>query len=325
MSYGLLGTLLLLLPGGVSAEGRRLQQSLGQLWVLPGGTAKLSCRISDHSDNANWYKEKPDGSLYWIYRSSDYSSPSVKYSGRREKRQNFSLTISPTQREDSGVYYCSSSKYYPSFGTGTRLIVTNATEPQLSILVPVDAEEPGHSLASIPLLCHLHDLPPGWDTVRWQPTAEETPVLAAALDEHGVLSAWSITWVSAEQWDGAATCTALQSGTNRTLSVAIGKGHGEEGCPSWPLALGLSCVSLLFLLQLTILLCRRRLVAGNAEIGEEEDITEFLYEYASHFALVQEQPQEGERCPGFTPKTTSEAYKTAHAYTKPPSTGPARR
>lgn len=36
-----------------------------------------------------------------------------------------------------------------------------------------------------------------------------------------------------------------------------------EGCPSWPLALGLSCVCLLSLLQLTILLCRRRLDRGD--------------------------------------------------------------
>lgn len=52
-------------------------------------------------------------------------------------------------------------------------------------------------------------------------------MVAAAVDEHGVLSAWSITWVSAEQWDGAAVCTALQSGTNRTLSVAISKGSSH--------------------------------------------------------------------------------------------------
>ncbi|NXU33012.1 KV5AF protein, partial [Thalassarche chlororhynchos] len=186
--------------GGAAAEGRLVQQSPGQLWVLPGETAKLSCHVLDYSNQANWYKEKPDGSLYWIYRSSDYSSPMRKYSGRREKRGNFSLAISSAQREDSGVYYCSSSTFCPPFGDGTRLVVTDATEPQLSILVPIDAEEPGQPPAGIPLLCHLHDLPRGWDTVRWQPSGEETPVTAAALDEHGVLSAWSITWVSAEQW-----------------------------------------------------------------------------------------------------------------------------
>ncbi|NXX54538.1 KV10 protein, partial [Scopus umbretta] len=181
----------------------RLQQSPGQLWVLPGGTAELRCLVSHHSWYVNWYKEKPDGSLSWIYQSSDYSAPLGKYSGRmerQERQQHFSLTICPTQRVDSGLYYCSSSDFFPSFGNGTKLIVTNATEPQLSILVPVDAEEPGQYPAGIPLLCRLHDLPSGWDTVRWQPGGEEMPVMAAAIDEHGVLSAWSVVWVLAEQW-----------------------------------------------------------------------------------------------------------------------------
>ncbi|XP_050768181.1 M1-specific T cell receptor beta chain-like [Gymnogyps californianus] len=227
MSYGLLGTLLLLLPGATSAERGRVQQSPRQLWVLPGETAELSCRISDHSQSVNWYKEKLDGSLYWIYQSSNYSSLVGKYSGRKETRGNFSLAIGLAQREDSGVYYCSSPAFHPLFGDGTRLVVTDATEPKLSILVPVDAEEPGQPSASIPLLCHLHDLPLGWDSVRWQPGGEVTPVTAVGMDERGILSAWSITWVSAERWDGAAACTALEDGTGRTLSITISKGPGN--------------------------------------------------------------------------------------------------
>ncbi|NXE84319.1 KV5AF protein, partial [Cochlearius cochlearius] len=186
--------------GGASAVGRWVQQSPGQLWALPGTTAELSCCVLDSSRSVNWYKEKPDGSLYWIYWSSDSSSPVGKYAGGRKAGSCFSLTIVPAQREDSGFYYCSSHNFYHSFGNGTRLVVTDATEPQLSILVPVATQEPGQPPARIPLLCHLHDLPPGWDTVRWQPGGGEAPVVAAAVDEHGVLSAWSITWVSAEQW-----------------------------------------------------------------------------------------------------------------------------
>ncbi|XP_074784895.1 uncharacterized protein LOC141971455 [Athene noctua] len=256
MSYALLGTLLLLLPGAASAEGRWIQQRQRQLWARLGETAELDCDISNASDSADWYREKPDGSLNWIYRSSVFSSTKGKYTGKKRTQRIFSLSISGVQREDSGVYYCSSSDFLPLFGKGTMLIVTNATEPELSILVPVDAEEPP---ARIPLLCHLRDVPRGWDTVRWQPGGEVTAVTASALDERGVLSAWSIAWVPAQRWDGAATCTALESGTGRNLSVAIAKGLGEGQCPSWPLALGLPCVSLLFLLQLILLLCRRRL------------------------------------------------------------------
>lgn len=116
----------------------------------------------------------------------------------------------------------------------------DATEPELSILVPIDAEEPGQPPATIPLLCHLRHLPSGWDTVRWQPGGEVTPVTVAAVDEHGVLSGWSITWVSAERWDGAAACTALERGTNRTRthSITIGKGPGKGNysIPAPPIA-----------------------------------------------------------------------------------------
>ncbi|XP_009469692.1 PREDICTED: uncharacterized protein LOC104018292 [Nipponia nippon] len=270
MSSALLGTLLLLLPGGASAEGTGLQQSPGQLWVLPGQTANLSCRIPDHGSYVNWYKEKPDGTLHWIYRSSKFSSPKGKYSGRMENQYEFSLAISPAQREDSGVYYCSSHTFFPSFGNGTRLVVTNATQPQLSILVPADAEEPGQPPAAIPLLCRLHDLPPGWDTVRWQPGGQETPVTAEAVDERGVLSAWSITWLPAERaarTGPPASPSAKEPG--RVISPSPQPPADPEGCPSWPLTLtlGLPCVSLLFLLQLTILLCRQRLAGAHPRSG----------------------------------------------------------
>ncbi|NWX45523.1 KV6A7 protein, partial [Steatornis caripensis] len=186
--------------GAASAEGTSIWQSPAQLSVLPGETAKLSCHISGHSSYVNWYKEKPDGSLRWICQSSNYSSPVGKYSGRRETWCEFSLAILSAQREDSAVYYCSFFGLHPLFGNGTRLVVTDATQPELSILVPVDAEEPEQPPEKIPLLCHLRDLPAGWDTVRWQPGGDVTRVMMASIDERGVLRAWSITWVSAERW-----------------------------------------------------------------------------------------------------------------------------
>ncbi|NXS97502.1 KV1 protein, partial [Jacana jacana] len=177
----------------------RIQQSPGQLWVPPGGTAELSCHLGeDGGRSVNWYKEKRDGGLSWIHPRVNKPFPKGKYWERQETGGWFSLTIGSARREDSGVYYCSSSGLYPSFGNGTRLIVTNATEPQLSMLV--DVEEAGSLPGRILLLCHLRHLPPGWDTVVWQPGGEVTGVTGVAMDEQGVLSAWSITWVSAERW-----------------------------------------------------------------------------------------------------------------------------
>ncbi|XP_054033524.1 M1-specific T cell receptor beta chain-like [Dryobates pubescens] len=211
--------------GAASVETPQVQQSPGELRERPGRKAELSCRIPEHHQEVHWYKEEPGGGLLLIYRQSNSSFPKGKYSGRMENSWNFSLTIGPVQREDSGVYYCS----YPAaprlslqFGDGTRLIVTDATEPKLSILLPVDSEEPGQPPADIPVLCHLHDVPPGWDTVKWQPGGEVTPVTAATVDDQGVLSAWSIAWVPAERWDGTAACTAAENSTGRSLSVAVG-------------------------------------------------------------------------------------------------------
>ncbi|NXV72865.1 KV6AA protein, partial [Atlantisia rogersi] len=155
--------------GGVSAQAGWVQQSPGQLWVLPGHTAEMNCCSSLSESNIHWYREKTDGSLVWIYWSSSSLSQKGKYSFGKKSDQTHFFAISPAQREDSGVYYCSSSGIAPVFGSGTRLVVSNATEPQLSILVPVGAEEPRQPPATFPLLCHLHDIPAGWDTVRWQP------------------------------------------------------------------------------------------------------------------------------------------------------------
>ncbi|XP_035427717.1 uncharacterized protein LOC118261146 [Cygnus atratus] len=226
------GVILLLLTGAASAEEPRIWQSPVQLWLPPGATVELSCNISGSPWGANWYREKPDGSLEWIYQSTESSKPKGRYSGTVRAPGFFSFNISDVQREDSGSYYCTSSVSHSHFGDGTRLLVTDATEPKLSILVPVDAEEPSDV---VPLLCHLHDLPRGWDTVRWH-HGRDTPVTAEAVDERGVLGAWSLTWVSAERWDGAAACMATESGTGRNVSGAVSGTVSTAGCFLWLLA-----------------------------------------------------------------------------------------
>ncbi|XP_064032047.1 immunoglobulin kappa light chain-like isoform X2 [Pogoniulus pusillus] len=223
MSFRLLGVLLLLLPGGVPEEPRSIQQSPGEVWARPGQEVKLSCRGAGYEPWASWYKEQPDGALRRLLLRSAPSPPGQRSSARMEKLGSFSLTLSPVRREDSGVYYCSFfSAVRARFGAGTRLIVTDATQPKLSILVPADSEEPGQPPAHVPLLCHLRDVPPGWHTVQWQPSGAVTAVTAVTVDNQSVPSAWSITWLPAERWDGTAACTATENGTGRSLRAAAG-------------------------------------------------------------------------------------------------------
>uniref|UniRef100_A0A8C3KT36 Ig-like domain-containing protein n=1 Tax=Calidris pygmaea TaxID=425635 RepID=A0A8C3KT36_9CHAR len=211
-------------PPSGSTLGTQVWQSPGQLWVTPGGTAELRCHLRDDDTRAEWYKEKADGSLGWIYRSPNNSHPKGKYSGKKETPGIFSLTIAPAQREDSGVYYCSPQTFHPSFGNGTRLIVTSEC-PAVGGHPP--REEVGDPPGWIPLLCRLRDLPAGWDTVRWQPgDGGVTEVTGVAVDQEGVLNGWSITWVPAERWDGAASCTAL-AGDKGNVTVAIGPREGN--------------------------------------------------------------------------------------------------
>ncbi|NXR08071.1 KV6AB protein, partial [Semnornis frantzii] len=215
--------------GGVPAQLGRLQQSPSEVWARPGQEVQLSCRGAGSEPRLAWYKEEPGGALRCVCRRSECSAPKERYSGKVEELGSSFLIISPVRREDSGVYYCSSfSSVGSRFGDGTRLMVTgespagptaaghgagafvppsgtpfpslDAAQPQLSILVPVDSEEPGQPPGDIPLLCQLRDVPPGWHTVEWQPSGEVTPVAAVTVDSQSVPSAWSITWVPAERW-----------------------------------------------------------------------------------------------------------------------------
>ncbi|XP_048785209.1 tyrosine-protein kinase receptor TYRO3-like [Lagopus muta] len=256
--------LLLLLPGAALAQ-LRIRQSPAQLWVRPGRTAELNCS-TDSGWNAsrhravNWYREQPGSRLQFIYQSSNSPRSDGKYSGMRRAEGLFSLHISSAQKEDSGFYYCASTTHPSEFGDGTRLVVTDATEPTLSILLPVDADLREPPLAAIPLLCHLYDVPEGWDAVGWQ-HSNGSLVTAASMDERGVLSAWSLAWLTAERWGGAVGCTATQSSTGRSISVTISPPSSTAQCLQWLPAVLLPSV-LTITARLMLQLCKKPHVGG---------------------------------------------------------------
>uniref|UniRef100_A0A803Y997 Ig-like domain-containing protein n=1 Tax=Meleagris gallopavo TaxID=9103 RepID=A0A803Y997_MELGA len=255
--------LLLLLPGAALAQ-LQIRQSPARLWVRPGHTAELNCTDSgwnvDQHRAVNWYREQPGSRLQFIYQSSNSSRSDGKYSGMRRANGLFSLHISSVQKEDSGFYYCASTTHPFEFGDSTRLVVTDAVEPTLSILLPVDADLREPPSAAIPLLCHLYDVPEGWDVVGWQ-HSNASLVTATSLDERGILSAWSLTWLTAEQWDGTVGCTATQSSTGRSISVTTSQPGSTAQCLQWLPAVLLPSV-LTITIQLMLQLCKKPHIGG---------------------------------------------------------------
>ncbi|XP_072214739.1 immunoglobulin lambda-1 light chain-like [Excalfactoria chinensis] len=265
MPCSLAGAILLLLLPGAALAKVWIRQSPAQLWVRPGQTAELNCSIDrdwnvDRLRAVNWYREQQDNRLHFIYQGLNSSRLGGKYSVMGRAEGLFSLYINAVQLEDSGFYYCSSTSTStlsrPEFGDGTRLVVTGAAEPTLSILLPVDVELREPPSSAIPLLCHLYDVPEGWDIIHWHHSNVRHPVTATSMDERGVLSAWSLAWLTAEQWDGTVGCTAMQSSTGRAITVTTSQPSSTAQCLQWlPLVLLPSVLTIT--IQLMLQLCRK--------------------------------------------------------------------
>uniref|UniRef100_A0A674I7U9 Ig-like domain-containing protein n=1 Tax=Terrapene triunguis TaxID=2587831 RepID=A0A674I7U9_9SAUR len=201
-----------------------------QVWLTSGQTAQLDCSPLQKEWSVMWYKEQQSGSLQWIYESSRFATSNGKYLSKVNITTNtFSIIINNAQTNDSGVYYCgrSTSVYLqPNFGNGTRLIVTDASEPSLSILVP-SAPEDAELPPIIPLLCLLSDFTPPWSEILWDTGEEmsEVQVDAGAIDGNGVFSVWSLTTIPSETWnqETICTCTAKENSTGRSISATVSK------------------------------------------------------------------------------------------------------
>ncbi|XP_053867145.1 immunoglobulin gamma-1 heavy chain-like [Malaclemys terrapin pileata] len=266
MSYQIIWMILFYLQMTASQEGILIQQSPAQIFLASGKTAEIHCKLSTRTQYMYWYKELQNGSLHGIYQSYEYAAlPHEKYSSKVNIPENtYTLIISNVQRNDSGVYFCGLAVYvHPNFGTGTRLIVTDASEPRLSILVPStpeDAERP----PIIPLLCLLSDFTPPWSEVFWDTgeEASEGQMDAGAIDGNGVFSVWSLMTIPSETWKQKmiCTCTAKESSTGRSINATVSKetdGARKENC-SYVLYAGLSCIFILVVIQLLIVLFRKR-------------------------------------------------------------------
>uniref|UniRef100_A0AAQ5YS38 Ig-like domain-containing protein n=1 Tax=Amphiprion ocellaris TaxID=80972 RepID=A0AAQ5YS38_AMPOC len=232
----LLATLGLLVQG--SSSEIILTQSPGSQSVVPGQTVSITCRSSSYvSNEVDWYLQKPGQApklLIW-WASNRQSGVSDRFSGSYSGN-DFTLTISGVQAEDSGVYYCQSyhssnfvSLWY-TFGGGTRLDVGRDVHPSLTVLPP-SREELQQGKATLMCLANK-GFPSDW-SLSWKvdgsssssssiSSSWEESRSPGVLQEDGLYS-WSSTLrLPADQWRkvGSVSCEATQ-GSQTPLSETL--------------------------------------------------------------------------------------------------------
>ncbi|KYO39922.1 hypothetical protein Y1Q_0004431 [Alligator mississippiensis] len=217
----------------------------------------MNCTTAYEERFVSWYKEHQDGSLQWVAQTGKVDSAQGRYLSKGSKTgKKFSLVISDVREEDSGVYYCTLTAYIlAGFVNRTRLIVSDAPQPSLVILVPSPKEE-AELPDPVPLLCLLSPHARGWGAPLWD-LGEGGPRQADAGAQDGE-DTWSLTTVRRESWVTMTrcTCTAREEGTGRNISTVVTKDpdttlKGPCWIAHW---VGLPCVCLLLLIQGLILL-----------------------------------------------------------------------
>uniref|UniRef100_A0A3Q1CCS2 Ig-like domain-containing protein n=1 Tax=Amphiprion ocellaris TaxID=80972 RepID=A0A3Q1CCS2_AMPOC len=237
-------TLLLFFMFSGSSSEIILTQSPGSQSVVPGQTVSITCRSSSYvSNEVDWYLQKPGQApklLIW-WASNRQSGVSDRFSGSYSGN-DFTLTISGVQAEDSGVYYCQS--YHSSnfvslwwtFGGGTRLDVNSDwcllgdVHPSLTVLPP-SREELQQGKATLMCLANK-GFPSDW-SLSWKvdgsssssssiSSSWEESRSPGVLQEDGLYS-WSSTLrLPADQWRkvGSVSCEATQ-GSQTPLSETL--------------------------------------------------------------------------------------------------------
>ncbi|CAI5798492.1 immunoglobulin gamma-1 heavy chain-like [Podarcis lilfordi] len=97
-----------------------MPQDLTLIWASPGDMADIHCPVVNETFllMVSWYKEDEGKNLRRIYESFPYA----KQVQGRYSSQGQGLRISDVQRNDSGVYYCATTRLM----RGTRLVISDA-------------------------------------------------------------------------------------------------------------------------------------------------------------------------------------------------------
>uniref|UniRef100_A0AAQ6ANV4 Ig-like domain-containing protein n=1 Tax=Amphiprion ocellaris TaxID=80972 RepID=A0AAQ6ANV4_AMPOC len=240
-------TLLLFFMFSGSSSEIILTQSPGSQSVVPGQTVSITCRSSSYvSNEVDWYLQKPGQApklLIW-WASNRQSGVSDRFSGSYSGN-DFTLTISGVQAEDSGVYYCQSYHSSNVFTQSLHSPVLHLTSTYLNSVLSFTPCDVHPSLTVLPpsreelqqgkatLMCLANKgFPSDW-SLSWKvdgsssssssiSSSWEESRSPGVLQEDGLYS-WSSTLrLPADQWRkvGSVSCEATQ-GSQTPLSETL--------------------------------------------------------------------------------------------------------
>ncbi|XP_044304962.1 uncharacterized protein LOC123032851 isoform X2 [Varanus komodoensis] len=163
MLFHVAGMVLLSLRTATASAGdpETLQQ-LGQILAAPGGTVTIHCNLT--KSYVIWYKLDQDQNLC-----------KVSLEGRSSKVQG-SLILHNLQQNDSGEYFCAAliaQKF--RILHGTRLLVSGASRPHLSTLLPSPSEG-ARPNGSISMLCIASGADPAQNETFWNTGWKDVPM-----------------------------------------------------------------------------------------------------------------------------------------------------
>ncbi|XP_014643166.1 PREDICTED: uncharacterized protein LOC101400523 [Ceratotherium simum simum] len=171
---------------GAGTMDVRITQSSKYLLREEGQEVTLECEQNLDYDYMYWYRQDPGQGLRLIYYSrfvNDIQKGDVSegYNASRVKKAFFPLTVASTQKNQTALYLCASSRdtqghgdYY-HFGPGTKLTVVEDLKevfpPKVTVFEPSEAEISRTEKAT--LVCLATDFYPDHVELSWWVNGKE--------------------------------------------------------------------------------------------------------------------------------------------------------
>nr|1AHW_A Chain A, IMMUNOGLOBULIN FAB 5G9 (LIGHT CHAIN) [Mus musculus]1AHW_D Chain D, IMMUNOGLOBULIN FAB 5G9 (LIGHT CHAIN) [Mus musculus]1FGN_L Chain L, IMMUNOGLOBULIN FAB 5G9 [Mus musculus] len=162
----------------------KMTQSPSSMYASLGERVTITCKASqDIRKYLNWYQQKPWKSPKTLiyYATSLADGVPSRFSGSGSG-QDYSLTISSLESDDTATYYCLQHGESPyTFGGGTKLEINRADAAPTVSIFPPSSEQLTSGGASV--VCFLNNFYPKDINVKWKIDGSER--------QNGVLNSWT--------------------------------------------------------------------------------------------------------------------------------------